>query len=168
MNQDTTEIIVHALISSHLDYANSILYGINNYLFDKLQRVQNNAARVVMNLRKYDHVTDSLIQLHWLPVKARVNFKIILQVYKALNCMAPQYICNMVERVKVNRYNLRNNCNMNLVVPRSFNNYNDRAFAVCGPKLWNSLPNELKSTTEYQLFKSKLKTYLFKQFYQLY
>ena len=139
----------------------------NNYLFDKLQRVQNNAARVVMHLKKYDSVTDSLIQLHWLPVKARVNFKIILQVFKALNGMAPQYICDMIERVKVNRYNLRINCSMNLVVPRSFNHYNDRAFAVCGPKLWNSLPDDIKFTTELQTFKTKLKTFLFKQFYQL-
>ena len=62
------------------------------YLFDRLQRVQNNAARVVKGLRKYDGITQSLIELHWLPVKARVDFKVILLVFKALNGKAPLYI----------------------------------------------------------------------------
>ena len=122
---------------------------------------------IVKGLRKYDSITESLIELHWLPVKARVDFKVILLVFKALNGKSPMYIQDLFTPTSNSRYNLRNDSSHNLVVPRSFNTLNDRALTICGPKLWNSIPRQLKLTTDIELFKRELKTHLFKQYYKL-
>ena len=85
MSIEATEILVHALVSSRLDYSNCLLYGIPGFELAKLQRVQNTAARLILGTRKHEHITPDLIRLHWLPVKYRVDFKILLIVFKALN-----------------------------------------------------------------------------------
>ena len=93
----STQTLVHAFVSSNLDYCNSLLYGIPDYLLNKLQRVQNAAARLVMCVLKYDHITGVLCQLHWLPVRFRIYYKILLLTFKALQGDAPSYICNMLD-----------------------------------------------------------------------
>ena len=70
--------------------------GAQNYIIEKLQRVQNTAARVISGLRKYDHITTTRYELHWLPVDRRIEFKILLLTYKALNGLAPQYISDLL------------------------------------------------------------------------
>ena len=70
LDQGATECLVHSLISSHLDYVNSVMYGMSQSVFDKLQRLQNSAARLVWGLRNYDRISQSLKDLHWLPVRA--------------------------------------------------------------------------------------------------
>ena len=85
-----------------------------------------------------------------------------------MNGKAPLYIQDSFTRTNNSRYNLRNDCSQNLVVPRSYNTLNDRALTICGPKLWNSIPGELKLITDIELFKGELKTHLFKQYYKLY
>ena len=83
--QTTTEQLLHALITSRLDAANALLYGVAQARLSRLQRVQNCAARLVTWNRRAEHVTLVLEQLHWLPVKQRVIFKILLQVYRSCN-----------------------------------------------------------------------------------
>ena len=78
LNHRAACTLIHAFITSHIDYCNSLLYGIPSYLLNKLQRVQNSAARLVLHLRKYEHITPALVQLHWLPVKFRINFNFLL------------------------------------------------------------------------------------------
>ena len=86
---------------------NGLLYGLPDCEIAKLQRVQNAAARLLMSCKKYDHVTPILINLHWLPVRYRINFKILLLTFKALYGMAPSYIIDLIN-VKTNtRYSLR-------------------------------------------------------------
>ena len=85
----STEILVHAFISSKLDYCNSLLYGVPKFQLQKLQHVQNAAARLITQSCKYDHITPVLINLHWLPVEYRVKFKLLLLTFKALNELAP-------------------------------------------------------------------------------
>ena len=80
-----TEKLLHAFITSKLDNTNSLLYGQPKFLIDHLQNVQNVAARVVTRTRKYDHVKPILKQLHWLPVRQRIDYRILLLTYKALN-----------------------------------------------------------------------------------
>ena len=72
LSEKTTAILVRSLILSKLDYVNSLLYGISEGLLDKLQRIQNNAARLVYRKNKFDHVTPLMKELHWLPVRQRI------------------------------------------------------------------------------------------------
>ena len=96
LTEDSLKILVHAFITSHIDYCNSLLYGIPKYQMNSLQKVINAAARVVCLVPKFDHITPTLMRLHWLPVKHRVIFKIVLLVYKALHGFAPKYIGDML------------------------------------------------------------------------
>ena len=89
--------LIHAFISSSLDYCNSLYYGLPKYMIAKLQGVQNAAARLVTSVSKYEHITPSLRELHWLPVSFRVNFKIAILVFKCLNNMAPLYLSNLIQ-----------------------------------------------------------------------
>ena len=84
--------IIHSLVISKLDYGNTLLAGAPKTVTNKLQRVQHMAARVVAGLRKRDNITDTMCRLHWLPVTDRIQFKVLLLTFKALNNLAPEYI----------------------------------------------------------------------------
>ena len=87
-----TKISVNALVTSCLDYCNSLLFGLPNNRLHKLQRVQNAAACLICNVSRFDHITPSLYSLHWLPIIYRIQFKILLFVFKALNGLASLYV----------------------------------------------------------------------------
>ncbi len=164
LTPEATTTIVHAFITSNLDYCNSLLCGLPKCYTDRLQRIQNAAARLVCLMPKFCHITPLLKELHWLPVVFRVRFKVLLFVFKALNGMAPNYLAAMICPTSNNRYSLRSNDTGLLVVPRTnHKSFGDRSFAVCGPVLWNQLPQCLRQETTIEGFKSKLKTHLFKE-----
>ena len=85
----STNTLVNAFANSRLDYCNSLLYGIGEGLMDRLQRVQNAAARLVSGAKKHDHITPIMVDLHWLPIRRRVTFKVAALVYKCLYGCAP-------------------------------------------------------------------------------
>ena len=85
LTEDATKTVMQSLVMSRLDYCNALLIWIQQDLIAKLQRLQNSAARIVSRTRKYEHITPVLIKLHWLPIKFRIQFKVLLLVYKALN-----------------------------------------------------------------------------------
>ena len=117
---------------------------------------------MVTKTKKYNHVTPLLYKLHWLPIQYRIDYKIILLCFKALNNIAPVYISELLEYKKPTGYNLRNE--FELFEPRTnLVTYGDRAFSSIAPKLWNKLPLDLKNITELDKFKTELKTYLFKK-----
>ena len=158
------EIIIHAFITSRLDYCNSLLYGVPKYLLQKLQRVQNTAARLLTDTKKSAHITPVLIELHWLPVQYRIQFKIILLVYKAVNDLAPSYLKELM-LCRTSQRTLRSNGNELLQIPYSrLKTYGDRSFCVAGPRLWNDLPVHLRMCESLTIFKKYLKTYLFNLF----
>ena len=168
LSEETTKILVHAFVTSHLDYCNSLLYGLPQYQYDRLQRVLNAAARVVCLVPKFDHITPVLSRLHWLPVRYRVTFKILLLVYKALHVKAPPYISGLLKAKPVGRYNLRSDGQDMLVVPKTMlKTFGDRAFAKAGPSLWNELPVDIRRASSVETFKSQLKTFLFKKAFRL-
>ncbi len=101
------EKLVHAFMTSRLDYCNALLGGCPASSINKLQIVQNAAARVLTRSRKYDHITPILQSLHWLPIKFRISYKILLLAYKALNDLAPAYLTNLLSRYNPTR-SLRN------------------------------------------------------------
>ena len=155
--------LVHAFISSKLDFCNSLLYGLPKGSLKKLQHVQNAAARLVTFSRNQEHITPILYNLHWLPVEQRIIFKILLLTFKILNDQAPSYLCDLVETYVPTR-SLRSS-SQNLLTKRSFNlkSYGKRAFFHAAPELWNALPPFIRSSQSIQQFKSELKTWLFKQ-----
>lgn len=165
LNKDCMEIIIHAFISSRLDYCNSLLHGIPKYLLQKLQHIQNTAARTLTLTKKSSHITPVLIDLHWLPVTYRIQYKILLLVYKALNGSAPKYLSELLQLVSSRQHNLRSNAEELLFVPRSkLKTYGDRCFSVLAPKLWNFLPFQIRKSSCVDIFKQSLKTYLFNLF----
>ena len=178
-----TETLIHAFIFSHIDYCNSLLNGVPKYQIHKLQRIQNMTARLVHKLPKFSHVTPLLMDLHWLPVEYRIKCKLLLFTYKGIHQMAPQYINEMFTR-KSTQYRswlslvakgivfVNGNVSGDIVfddiiyllVPRTKSlTFEQRSLAVAGPQLWNSLPIDIKMENSLDGFKSKIKTYLFKQ-----
>ena len=159
----TTELLVHMFVSSKLDYCNSLLYGLPAYTIKKLQHVQNAAARLVTLTTKHDHITPVLFNLHWLPVNQRIIFKILLITYKALNNLAPSYICDLLTSYTPSRQ-LRSSSKRLLVSPSSnLKTYGARSFSVASPSLWNALPFEIRNAPSVSFFKSRLKTFLFRK-----
>ncbi len=147
----TLEIAIHALITTRLDYCNSLYLGISKSSIARLQLVQNAAARFLKGQRKFDHVTPILKSLHWLPVHHRIEFKILLFVFKSINNLAPSYLSDLLYPYNPTG-NLRCGDQRLVSVPRSRLKYRgDRAFAVAGPRSAQSLT----------VFKSSLKTYFF-------
>ncbi len=155
------ETVIHAFITSRLDYCNSLYVGICQRHLSRLQIVQNAAARLLTGMKKRDHITPVLSSLHWLPVQYRIDFKILLMVFKALHNMYPSYITNLLEYHTPVR-TLRSADKLLLAVPRSKKkSKGDRAFMVVAPKLWNSLPLHIRQARSLEVFKSHLKTHLF-------
>ena len=105
--------------------------------------------------------TPVLIKLHWLPIKFRIQFKVLLLVYKALNGLAPKYIKELLVPYKPRRH-LRSEAKGLLDEPRTRLKFGDRAFSISAPRLWNALPQHLKDSTSCQAFKKCLKTHLFR------
>ena len=163
LSADNLKTAVNALVYSRLDYCNALYSGVNQNLIHRLQLVQNAAARLITGTRKYDHITPVLAALHWLPVSFRINFKILLLTFKALNGLAPSYLSEMVKPYEPSRTlrssgrGLLKEHDKATLVTRG-----DRAFSVKAPKLWNSLPEELRLTKSLTSFKSLLKTHFYK------
>ena len=165
LDMPTTEKVVHAFVSSRIDYCNSLLYGAPGFLIHKLQRVQNMAARVVTGTQKYDHISPVLEKLHWLPVQSRINYKVLLFIYKCLNNIAPVYLSSLLLSYQPTRA-LRSCHKQLLQIPRSkLKNFGDNAFSSFAPKLWNTLPEDIRCADTLDKFKSKLKTHLFLKCY---
>ena len=131
----------------------------------KMQRVQNCAARLVLNQNRYDSISAALISLHWLPVKERIAYKINVMVFKALTGESPGYIADMLELSDPPR-NLRSSLKKNNLKEKKSKlvTMGDRAFSIAAPKFWNSLPDDIRNIEQsIDVFKQKLKTFLFRK-----
>ena len=163
LTTETTKVLIHAFVSGCLDYCNSLLAGVGSGLIQQLQSVQNAAARLVMGLHKFDHITQVLRELHWLPVRKRIDYKVALLVFKCLHGLAPSYLaddCRLVSSI-VGRRQLRSASTCCLHVPRTCTAIGSRSFAVYGPTIWNRLPADLRcSDLSINTFAARLKTVL--------
>ena len=126
--------------------------------------MQNAAARLLTSTRKYDHITPVLHELHWLPVRYRIHFKILLLTFRAIHGIAPHYISNLINVRQPVSYSLRSCASTVLVFPKGkmLSIFGDRTLSMAAPKLWNALPAKLRSISSLSVFKSSLTTHLFK------
>ena len=161
LDRDSTETIIHALVTSRLDCNNALLAGLPDVQVDRLQRLQNTAVRIATKTPKTESVERYMKAMNWLPVKKRILYKILLYVFKSQHNLAPAYLSNLLKPY-IKQRSLRSESQMLLDIPRSrLKTAGDRTFRVIGPKLWNLLPINVKKAKTVNVFKSELKTFLF-------
>ena len=137
-------------------------------LLPNFRAILNIAARLVTKTRKYEHITPVMINLHWLPIQYRIQFKLLLLIYKSLYGLAPSYLTDKLS-LRPNK-GLRSDNQLLLNVPVStlrLKFYGDRAFSFAGPTLWNALPKNIRLCTTLAAFKTSLKTFLLKKTYKV-
>ena len=164
LTHSATASLINGLITSKLDYCNALLYGLSDTQCRKLQRVQNMAARILSRTSKYNHITPILKDLHWLPIKVRIEFKINLLTFKALHHLLPNYVNDLLSLYRPKRV-LRSQDTMNLDVPRILSSSGERSFCWAAPHLWNKLPMAIRSIQNLTGFKRALKTHLYTQYF---
>ena len=171
LTKESTEVLLLSLVISHLDYCNVILYGITESDIFKLQRIQSMCAKLVLGRDRYASSKQALFDLHWLPIKARITFKILSFMYNCSKGHAPAYLLELLSKPDTKRSGLRSGDSVDsrFVVP--FNKrktFSDRSFSTVGPKLWNELPLSIRAANTILDFKRKLKIFYFDQFYSLF
>ena len=171
LTKDQVKTVIHAYITSRLDNNNALLFKLPKVHRSKLQIIQNCAARVIMTgVRKFDHVSPTLYELHWLPIAKRIDFKILLITYKALHGHGPLYLKELLQ-YKKQYWNTRSADDSSLLeIPKTrLTTYGDHAFYFSAPTLWNRLPLDVRSKPTISSFKHSLKTFLFGEafFFQL-
>ena len=164
LSLEDAKTLVHAFVTSRVDYCNSLLYCIPASHLNKVQRVLNAAARLVCRAPRYCRITPLMRELHWLPIRQRIHFKMLLFTFKAIHGIVPLYIQDLVQVKSQGAYKLRSSRAVLLDAPsiRTKFTLGDRAFQLAAPKLWNSLPSELRLINNIDIFKRHRKTYLLK------
>ena len=156
ISREHLKTLVNSIIIAKFDNCNSLYVGISAYEAGRLRKFQNACARLIYGRNKREHVSDILRELHWLPCEARTYFKIVSYVFKCLHNLAPIYLSELIVIKQLQDFTL--------YVPRTLTSYGDRAFSCIGPRLWNSLPIDIRLINSLDCFKSKLKHYFFNSF----
>ena len=163
LSEDACKTLVQSLVTSRLDFGNALLIGLSQKVLRKLQSVQNTAARIIQYVPKSHSITPVLKDLHWLKVEFRIQYKVILMVFKALRGEAPPYIADLISVYQPSRP-LRSANKLLLCVPKVRTaTYGDRMFSKVAAELWNSLDHNIKAIQSINTFKGCLKTYLFRK-----
>ena len=148
LDKSTFETLVASLVTPHLDYGNGLLIGATETIIGKYQRIQNIAAKLILNRSKTDSTTKACYELHWLLIRARIEYKILLLVFKCLYNMVPKYLENLLiinNREGIAR-NLCSNDAVTLIIPHVKNKtFVACLFSVQGPIWWNGLPASLRN-----------------------
>ena len=162
--------LIHALITSRLDFCNSILYNLPNKQIERLQRIQNQAARMLKRIPRRNHITPVLRELHWLRIHDRIMFKILLLTHKVVNNTAPEYLCDLI-KLNVKSTTIRTRASFDpcllCVSPISktcANSFFDRSFVYAAPTLWNALDLDIL-LLPFDTFKKRVKTHLYLKYF---
>ena len=163
---DATAQRIHALITSRLDFCSIILYNLTNKQIERLQRIQNQAARMLKRIPRRNHITPVLTELHWLRIHDKIIFKILLLTHTAVNNTAPEYLCDLIKlNVKSTTICTRESFDPCLfcVPPISktcANSFCDRSFVYAAPTLWNAKDFDIR-ILPFDTFKKSVKTHLY-------
>ena len=168
LTKDVAICVANALVSSRLDYCNSLFRSLSTRELHRLQCLQNSIARIVARSTKFSHITPVLRDLHWLPVKFRSMFKTATLVYKFLNTGQPKYFAPYLNlysstfssRRSVPSKKFLSKPSFDTKIYKSKKDFNN-SFAFDAPNLWNGLPDYVRVAPTLGTFRNKLKTYLF-------
>ena len=141
-----------------------VLYGVTKHNTNRIQLVQNAAARLITKSPRKEHITPILKQLHWLPIYHRIRYKILVTCFKCLHGQGPDYLTELLVHYSPSR-TLRSSDSNLLLVPRTTSSFGERRFGVCAPKEWNKLPYSIRNCDNINIFKTSVKTLLFKEHY---
>ena len=168
LTMESCKILVHSLVTSRLDYANILLCNAPDRVTARLERVQRSAARLIYGIHRYQRIsiTAVLHELHWLPVVIRIQYKVLVTVFKAYHSGTPQYLADLIKKHSPVR-KLRSSHNPNLLEEPRYTGekFGSKSFCVAGPRFWNRLPAELREISSLDTFKKHLKTHLFQKHY---
>ena len=163
LDTDSCKALVNATVTSRLDYCNALLLGCTDGQILRLQRVQNKAARMVTLRPKLSNIAAMLRDLHWLPVQARIDFKVLTFTYKATHNEAPVYLEELINTYTPGR-SLRARNNVQLVQPRYHRKtFAAQNFSIMAPHYWNQLTASIQGAASLDVFKKVLKTFMFKR-----
>ena len=166
ISENDARTLIQANVTPLLDYCNGLLIGVPKYLIDLLQHAQNCAARVIKRAPKSSHISPVLRELHWLPIRYRIEYKTLLLTYKCLHGLAPPYLSDLLHPYKPSRTLRSYNDNLLCVQSHRLQAYGGRSFEVAAPKLWNDLPAPMRKIESITVFKTSLKTHLCNKAYK--
>src|SRR6187399_158774 len=160
LDTNSAKLLANALVSSKLDYCNSLFYNLPDTSINRLQHIQNSLARfVIPSVRRCHHISPVLAKLHWLPIRQRIEFKIATITHKTLQNSQPSYLFDLLHPYTPTRTLRSSNANK-LEVPNIRSAIGRRSFSFSAPTIWNSLPLSLRNTKSPLVFRSQLKTHL--------
>jgi hypothetical protein len=166
LTEDIAKTLACSIVGSRLDYCNALLYGCPDASIKQLQCVQNSLARAVLRVSKRTHATPLLQSLHWLPIKERINYKLACITFKVRSTSTPGYLNELLQApVYSSTCQLRSSSRPLLAVRRTNTVIGERGFSVAAPRLWNNLPVSVQSSDSLNIFKKRLKTFLFTRAY---
>ena len=160
LSYDACSTIIHALISCQLDYCNYILYNVPKSKTDRLQRLQNQCARILTKSPRREHITPILMKLHWLKIQDRIIYKMLMLTYKSYYNMAPPYLCELINK-KESHVNTRLGTDHHqLIMPPiskdCSNTFLERSFIYAAPCEWNELSEHIR-TSNFDCFRKSVK-----------
>ena len=158
LDKGTAETMVHSLITNKLDQCNSLFVGCSRSNLAKLQRLQNSAARFVLQLPSHCHISGHLNELHWLSVEKRCYYKFLVLVFKCLAGIAPAGLSDKLKLLNP----LDMILDTSVFIPKTM--MGRRSFSYLGPRYWNGLPRDIRVLVSLTEFQALLKHYLFNHF----
>ena len=165
LDKDTCHLVVRNLVLSRIDNGSGLLFGCNTTDMQRLQRIQNWAAKLVCSRRKYDHATPCLQELHWLRIEERIIFKIAMIIFKCLYGTVPSYLSGLISLYRPARSGLRSADDITRLTElnsaKLLKTATDRSFVHSAPIMWNKLPSSIRESGTLPAFKRGLKTHLF-------